>query len=76
MTTWFGIVAPKGTPADIVATIHDAVQAMLEDPATVKRLQDNYLELMPMSQPDFARFVTAEFPKWQQAVKDSGLQPE
>jgi tripartite-type tricarboxylate transporter receptor subunit TctC len=76
MTTWFGIVAPKGTPPAIVATIHDAVQAMLTDPATVKRLEDNYLELMPMSQPEFARFVTAEFPKWEQAVKATGVQPE
>src|SRR5579862_823777 len=76
MTTWFGIVAPKGTPANIVATIHDAVQSMLDDPTSVKRLQDNYLELIPMSQAEFARFVGSEFSKWQQVVKESGIQPE
>jgi len=76
MTTWFGVVAPRGTPDAIVQILHGMVQDMLEDPATVKRLEDSFLDLLPSTQPEFAAFVSAEFLKWEKVVHDSGLQPE
>lgn len=76
MTTWFGIVAPRGTPDAIVQQLNQLVQDMLKDPASKKRLEDNFLDLMPSTQRDFAAFVTAEFPRWEKAVRESGLQPE
>jgi tripartite-type tricarboxylate transporter receptor subunit TctC len=76
MTTWFGLFAPKGTPDAIVKTLHQAVSDMLSDPASIKRLEDSFLDLMPMSQKDFAAQVAAEFPKWEQAVKAAGIKAE
>ena len=76
MTTWFGLMAPRGTPDAIVKKLHDLVQDMLADPATAKRLDDAFLDRMPASQPEFAAFVVAEFPKWEKVVRESGLQPE
>jgi tripartite-type tricarboxylate transporter receptor subunit TctC len=76
MTTWFGLVAPKGTPDAIVQTLHQAVERMLKDPVSVRRLEDAFLDLMPLSQKQFAAFVAAEFPKWEKTVRASGLQPE
>jgi tripartite-type tricarboxylate transporter receptor subunit TctC len=76
MTTWFGLVAPKGTPDAIVQTLHQAVERMLKDPVSVRRLEDAFLDLMPLTQKQFAAFVAAEFPKWEKTVRASGLQPE
>jgi tripartite-type tricarboxylate transporter receptor subunit TctC len=49
---------------------------MLTDPASMKRLEDSFLDRMPSTQPEFAAFVAAEFPRWQKVVRDSGLQPD
>jgi tripartite-type tricarboxylate transporter receptor subunit TctC len=75
MTTWFGLVVPSGTPQPIVQKLHDMVADMLQDPASQKRLDSLFLDRVPMSQPEFAAYVTAEFPKWQKIVEESGLQP-
>jgi tripartite-type tricarboxylate transporter receptor subunit TctC len=76
MTTWFGLVAPRGTPDAIVQRLHDLMADMLADPASVKRLDDSFLDRTKLTQPEFAAFVTAEFPKWEKVVQESGLQPE
>lgn len=75
MTTWFGMVVPSGTPQPIIQKLHDIVAEMLQDAAAQKRLDSLFLDRMPMSQPQFAAYVTAEFPKWKRIVGESGLQP-
>jgi tripartite-type tricarboxylate transporter receptor subunit TctC len=76
MTTWFGLVAPRNTPDEIVQTLNGFVRDMLANPGAGKRLEDAFLDRMPMTQPEFAAFVAAEFPKWEKVVRDSGLQPD
>jgi tripartite-type tricarboxylate transporter receptor subunit TctC len=76
MTTWFGVFAPKGTPDAIVTSLQQAMSEMLVDPVYAKRLEDNFLDLMPMSQRQFADFVAAEFPKWEMAVRQAGVKVE
>jgi tripartite-type tricarboxylate transporter receptor subunit TctC len=76
MTTWFALVAPRGTPDVIVQTVHGLIQDMLADPASIKRLDESFLDRMPSTQPGFASFVAAEFPRWEKVVHDSGLQPD
>jgi tripartite-type tricarboxylate transporter receptor subunit TctC len=76
MTTWFALVAPRGTPDAIVLTLHGLIQDMLADPASIKRLDESFLDRMPSTQPEFAAFVAAEFPRWEKVVHDSGLQPD
>lgn len=76
MTTWFALFAPRGTPPEIVKTLHGLVQDMLNDPASKKRLEENFLDLMPSSQAEFASFVTSEFSAWERIVRDAGLQPQ
>jgi tripartite-type tricarboxylate transporter receptor subunit TctC len=76
MTTWFGLVAPRNTPDEIVQTLNGFIRDMLANPGAGKRLEDAFLDRMPMTQPEFAAFVAAEFPKWEKVVRDSGLQPD
>jgi tripartite-type tricarboxylate transporter receptor subunit TctC len=49
---------------------------MLKDPGAARRFEDAFLDLMPLSQKQFAAFVAAEFPRWEKVVRASGLQPE
>jgi tripartite-type tricarboxylate transporter receptor subunit TctC len=74
MTTWFGMVAPRGTSDSVVQKLNGLIQDMLTDPTSVKRLEDSFLDRMPSTQPEFAAFVASEFPKWEKVVHDSGLQ--
>jgi tripartite-type tricarboxylate transporter receptor subunit TctC len=76
MTTWFGLVAPRNTPDEIVQMLNGFIRDMLANPGAGKRLEDAFLDRMPMTQPEFAAFVAAEFPKWEKVVRDSGLQPD
>jgi tripartite-type tricarboxylate transporter receptor subunit TctC len=59
-----------------VQTLNGFIRDMLANPGAGKRLEDAFLDRMPMTQPEFAAFVAAEFPKWEKVVRDSGLQPD
>jgi tripartite-type tricarboxylate transporter receptor subunit TctC len=71
-TGWFGIVAPAGTPADVIATLNAAFVEALHDPGTVERIRALGAEPMPMTPAEFAAFIKAEIDKWLKVVAASG----
>jgi len=71
-TTWHGLVAPAGTPAAVIDNLHDATVKALQDPAVVKSLTDLGVEIAPSTPDEFAKYITAEIPKWAAVVKASG----
>jgi len=73
MSTWFGLVAPKGTPPAIVEKLNGYVRGMLADAGSQKRIAGSRLELMSMSPAEFAAFIQSEAPVWEKAVRDAGL---
>jgi len=75
MSSWVGVIAPAGTPKPVVARIHQLVEGMLKDPATLKVLKTTKLDPLPMSQSAFADFVTSEYAKWQKVVQAAGVKP-
>ena len=76
VSVWIGVVAPTGTPAPIVERIHALVQGMLKDPGAQKRMAAAGLDLMTMSQVEFAVFVRAEYARWQHIVREAGVEPQ
>jgi tripartite-type tricarboxylate transporter receptor subunit TctC len=71
ISTWFGIFAPAGTPADIVQKLATASIAALKDPATVERLAK--LAVVPVGNTaEFTAFVRAEHEKYREIVRLSG----
>jgi len=74
MTTWFGLFAPAGTPKEIVEQLADIVGAMLADPASLKRLADDSVEVMAMRPPAFQDFVAADAVKWERAIRASHIE--
>jgi tripartite-type tricarboxylate transporter receptor subunit TctC len=68
-SAWYGIGAPKGTPADIVATLNSQVNVILADPAAQARLSALGASFLPGSPADFGRLVAAETEKWGKVIK-------
>jgi tripartite-type tricarboxylate transporter receptor subunit TctC len=75
-SAWFGIGAPKGTPADIVEKLNRTVNAALADPKTKARLAELGGIPMPGSPADFGKVMASETEKWAKAVKFSGASIE
>jgi len=70
---WFGLAAPKGTPAPILARLSEAVKETMADPLVQKRLLEIGVE-PTMSSPDaFKSFVSSEIVKWTKIIKDAGI---
>ena len=70
--TWNGLAAPAGTPKEIIATLHRATAASLNDPAVRKRLTDMGVDVAGNSPEEFQAFIKAEIIKWSAIVKTSG----
>lgn len=74
-TGWFGIVAARGTPPDVVAKLNAAFVAALNDPPTVKRIRALGSEPMPMSPAEFTDFIDKEIAKWGKVVQHATQKP-
>jgi tripartite-type tricarboxylate transporter receptor subunit TctC len=72
VSTWFGILAPAGTPATIVARLNEAFVAALRTPEMRDRLARMGAEPAPTSPAEFAALISSELTKYQQVVKFSG----
>jgi tripartite-type tricarboxylate transporter receptor subunit TctC len=73
---WLGLGAPKGTPADVIATLNSAVTAGLADAKFAARLNELGVVLTPMTPAEFAGYIAAETVKWAKVVKFANIQPE
>src|SRR6185312_8840398 len=71
-TTWHGLVAPAGTPREIIESLNFAVIEALKDPATQKQLLDLGVDVIGSSQKEFEAYIKSEIPKWTAVVKNSG----
>jgi tripartite-type tricarboxylate transporter receptor subunit TctC len=70
---WYGLGAPKNTPAEIVSKLSDAMTAALADPKARARLVDIGVEPMPFTSAEFARFIADETDKWAKVIKSAGI---
>jgi tripartite-type tricarboxylate transporter receptor subunit TctC len=66
---WVGFMAPKDTPAPIVAKLHDAITAILSRPDIKTAWEAQGASPMVMTQPQFAAFMQVEVDKWAKVIK-------
>jgi tripartite-type tricarboxylate transporter receptor subunit TctC len=71
-SSWFGLLAPAGTPADIVGRVQAESAKALATPAMKERLLAQGAIPSGNTSAEFARFIEAETKKWAQVVKASG----
>ncbi len=74
---WFSMMAPAGTPGDILQKLHDALGQISQDPEVKQRLAAIGLESRTSPTPaDLIRFMEQDMQKWPQLVKAAGIKPE
>jgi tripartite-type tricarboxylate transporter receptor subunit TctC len=73
---WFGLVAPAGTPPDIIARLNGAFQKALKDPAAAEKIRVLGAEPAPSSPEKFAEFIRSESVKWGKLIADAGIKGE
>jgi tripartite-type tricarboxylate transporter receptor subunit TctC len=71
-TTWHGLVAPAGTPKDVIETLHRATITALNDPETRKALIGLGVDVAGSSPAEFSAYIKSEIPKWSAVVQAAG----
>ena len=71
-SSWFGLLAPAGTPADVVLKLQQATASALNSPAMKEKLLAQGAIPSGNSPQEFAAFIDAEIKKWAPVVKASG----
>ena len=76
VTTWYGMLVPKGTPPDIANGIYAALVAILKEPDMIARLHEIGAE--PGGEPpaQFAAFIRSETEKWTKVTAEAGVKAE
>jgi tripartite-type tricarboxylate transporter receptor subunit TctC len=72
-SAWFGIGAPKGTPAEIIDKLNNEINAALKDDKMKERFATLGGTLMPGSPADFGKTIADETEKWAKVVKFAGI---
>jgi tripartite-type tricarboxylate transporter receptor subunit TctC len=73
---WYGIVAPKGTPADVIGKLNKEANAALSDPDMRKRLVDLGCNVFAGSPADFGKFIDDDTQKWGKVIKFANIRPD
>jgi tripartite-type tricarboxylate transporter receptor subunit TctC len=70
---WFGLGAPKGTPAPVIDTLSKAVAAALADPAMQAKLANLGAEPMPMGPDEFGKLIAGDTEKWGKVIRAADI---
>jgi tripartite-type tricarboxylate transporter receptor subunit TctC len=73
---WYGIVAPAGTPQEVVAKLNAQINASLNAPVMKTRLQAEGAEATPATPEVFGRLIASEIERWRPVVKAGKVKPE
>ena len=76
VTGWFGVVAPAGTPRDIISKLGAEIVKVVRQPAVQERFASFGTVPVGSSPEEFAAFLRAEIEKWSRVVKASGARPD
>jgi tripartite-type tricarboxylate transporter receptor subunit TctC len=72
---WYGLGAPKNTPAEIVSRLNSEVNAGLADPKLKARLTDLGVDPMSVTSADFGKLIADETEKWGKVIRAANIKP-
>ena len=75
-STWYGLGAPKNTPAEIVAQLNAATNAALAEPANVEHLAGLGFTVNTRSQTEFAAYIADQTDKWGRVIREANIKAE
>jgi len=77
-TGWYGVGAPKATPAEIIDRLNKAINAGLVDPKIKARLADlgGDVLALALSPADFGKLIAEETEKWAKVIRAANIKPE
>ena len=70
---WYGMIAPAGTPANIVNLINKVTNEAMRDPQVAQKLADQGLTVAGDTPAHFRDYIAAESKKWAKVIKDAGI---
>jgi tripartite-type tricarboxylate transporter receptor subunit TctC len=73
---WYALLAPAGTPAEVVRRLHDAVAAVMKRPATARQFGDQGARIIISSPEEAKSFIAAEVARWGEVVRAAGIKPD
>jgi tripartite-type tricarboxylate transporter receptor subunit TctC len=73
---WFGVGAPRDTPAEIVDRLHEAINAGLADAALKTRFSEFGDAVLASSHAEFVKLIAEDTDKWARVIKSTGIKPE
>lgn len=73
--TWYGVGAPKGTPADVINKINNEINVGLADPKVEAQFAALGDVPMPMTAAEFGKFVVDETEKWGKVIRAASIKP-
>ena len=76
MSLWLGVLAPAGTPKDLVARLHRELGTVMALPEIVKQMADAGIDVRVSTPAEFSALIRADIAKWAAVVKRAGLQAE
>jgi tripartite-type tricarboxylate transporter receptor subunit TctC len=76
VTAWYGLLAPRATPAPIIAQLAQAVDAALASPEMLQRLRTDGTDPYPMDAATFARFMREERARWAEVIRVANIAAE
>jgi tripartite-type tricarboxylate transporter receptor subunit TctC len=76
LNAWIGIVAPAGTPQEIVTRLNAEIVRILRDPAMRERIGGDGSEVLTTTPEEFAALIKADVAQWAEIVKKAGIRIE
>jgi tripartite-type tricarboxylate transporter receptor subunit TctC len=76
VVVWYGVLAPAGTPREVVTTLAGAIAKAARAPDTRQRLIDQGAEPVGNSPEEFAKILKEELARWAEVVKVSGARAD
>ena len=76
VTTWYSLVAPKGTPKEVVERLNREINAILTKPEIARQLHERGLEADTMTPDELGQHLKKEAATWAKVARDAKLKPE
>ena len=76
LDTWAGLVAPRGTPPQIVTKLNGALRKIIDSPEVQAKFKNVGFEGFSSTPEEFGNFIKVQLGEWGKMVKEAGLSPQ